>query len=468
MRRVWAFVFALVGCTKPNPRSCLDGVCDDPRFPFCDVNGDIGGSPGTCIEGRCEPNVIAGCQDDDLVQCNANGTNFDTTRCDFGCQGTGADASCNLCEPNSTFCDGSTLSHCGPDGRVGATETCLGTCVATPGARCTHIVPRYLPNVCDAVAAQAELTISNSATFDTDLDANCNGGVILQAGAPNICVVRYGRIQLLADVELKVMGTRALALVSDEETHIAGYLDLSADADRNGPGGGTSFSGGEATEPCGGVGGAGFATRGGHGGSSTANGGANNGGAMTADPATLPVLTGGPRMGNEQVTAGYGGGAATIAACRGVVRVTGEVNAGGGGAFSFISGFGGGAGGNVVFQGMRIVLTGKLFANGGGGGAGPINGEGGAGFEGSRDAANGNGGVPVAGGAKGGRGGNGTRLPDDGSKMPNGAGCANGGGGGGGGSVGFLQTYTPVGVDPEVTPSVASPMPRPNANIPTQ
>ncbi len=82
----WTLVAVLLaGCTKPNPLSCLDGTCDDPRYPFCDVNGDIAGEPNTCIEGQCEPNAIAGCQDDDLVTCNANGTNFETSECEFGC-----------------------------------------------------------------------------------------------------------------------------------------------------------------------------------------------------------------------------------------------------------------------------------------------------------------------------------------------------------------------------------------------
>jgi hypothetical protein len=466
---VWAFVLA-VGCTKPNPRSCADGVCDDPRFPFCDVNGDIAGSPDTCIEGQCEPNQIAGCQDDDVVTCNANGTNFETASCDFGCQGDGATASCNLCEPNTATCDGDNIKHCGADGRVESVETCSGTCAADPVARCTNIAARYLPNVCDELAAEPVLHISNSATFDTNLDSNCNGGILSQPGAAALCVVRYGAIQLEAGVELTVVGARALALVADSEATIAGYLDLSAGPGTNGPGGGSTYSGGRATELCGGLGGAGFATRGANGGSSTANGGSNNGGPVAADPGILSVLIGGPQSGEpSDMVYGGGGGAATIVACRGAVNVSGEVNAGGGGGISFFAGFGGGAGGYVVFQGMRVNLTGKLFANGGGGGAGSFGGESNAGTEGKRDLTNDNFGFSTNGGANGGRGGVGALPPNVGLKMPAGTGCGagGGGGGGGGGSIGFFQTYTPVGVDPIVTPSMASPIPRPNANVAT-
>lgn len=469
----WAAVLILTACTKPNPRSCEDGVCDDPRWPFCDENGDIAGSPLTCIEGQCQPSAIVGCQNDDLVTCNANGTNFETTNCEFGCQGTDASASCNLCEPSTSSCNGNAIEHCGVDGRVATTEQCLGECVEDPDPRCTHIVPRYLPNACDAPAAEAELVFTNTATFDTDLDSNCNGGVILQAGAANICVVRYGRIRIPAGVDITVVGGRALALVSDTETTIEGFLDLSAGPGRNGPGGGTIRSGGFITESCGGYGGAGFATRGGHGGNSTTNGGSNNGGAAMADPATLPVLIGGPQSrenGTGSTVYGGGGGAATLVACRGIVSVPGEISAGGGGGSVNPSGYGGGAGGYMVFQGMRIELVGKLFANGGGGGSGtsPSNGGFNSGGAGKRDVMNENGGISGFGGANGGRGGNAVGVPFPGEKMPNGAGCLNlNSGGGGGGSVGFLQTYTPVGVDPAVAPVAASPMPRPNANIAT-
>lgn len=468
----WSLVLVLVAaCTKPNPLSCLDGTCDDPRYPFCDVNGDIAGEPNTCIEGQCEPNAIAGCQGDDLVTCNANGTNFETSECEFGCQGTDANASCNLCTPNASTCDGDTIRHCGADGRIASIEACGGTCVADPEARCTHIVPRYLPNVCDERAGAAELTFTNSATFDTDLDSNCNGGVILQAGAANICVVRYGRIVVQSGVDVTVVGGRALALVSDTDTTIAGFLDLSAGPDRNGPGGGTLRSGGFITEPCGGFGGAGFATRGGHGGNSTADGGSNNGGPQMSDPATLPVLIGGPQSHDVGTTfKGGGGGAATIVSCEGKVSIPGEISAGGGGGTSVLSGSGGGAGGYVVLQGMRIEVTGKLFANGGGGGSGtsPANGGHNPGTTGRRDLVNENGGPSGNGGAHGGRGGVANLLPAAGLRMPNGAGCVDlNSGGGGGGSVGFFQTYTPVGVDPVMTPTMASPTPRPNANIPT-
>lgn len=445
--RAWTMALVLwSGCTKPNPLSCHDGTCDDPRFPFCDVNGDIAGEPNTCIEGQCEPNVVAGCQGDDLVTCNANGTNFETEDCELGCQGIDATASCNLCEPNKASCDGDSISFCGADGRVASTEECAGTCVEDPDARCSHIIPRYLENVCD-VAATTSLTIMNSASFDTDLDANCNGGIFLQGGGPAICVVRYATILLADGVDLRVVGGRALALVADVQVEIAGYLNLSAGDGFNGPGGGTVFSGvtGNSCVGCG-LGGAGFASAGGDGGNLTTDGGASNGGVATGDPASLPVLVGGTQSGvSAQLTAGEilggGGGAATIIACRGSISVTGEINAGGGGGklgLALIGGAGGGAGGYVVLQGFAIQVTGKLFANGGGGGGGkPFDGIAMRGSDGIRGLTSAPGGF-TTGGARGGSGGTGTSIPGDGQRQNAGGGTA---AGGGAASASFRRTH---------------------------
>jgi hypothetical protein len=36
----------LAGCTKDNPRACGPGdPCTDPAFPFCDIDGVVGGLP---------------------------------------------------------------------------------------------------------------------------------------------------------------------------------------------------------------------------------------------------------------------------------------------------------------------------------------------------------------------------------------------------------------------------------------
>ena len=349
-----------------------------------------------------------------------------------------------------------------------------------------YLEPRYLPDVCDVAATIPEFSVTNFGNFDTSLNNNCTGGVVAQDNGPEICVVRYGSIHVEVAGGLTVSGSRALALVADSTISVDGILDVAAKADISGPGGGTLTSGGKVSAN--GGGGAGFATAGGAGGGATADGGGGLGGAASIDPALLTVLLGGTEPVSQPgsfmaPTVGGGGGAVTLIACRGQVSVSGTIDAGGGGGAggkrgfnlnpdnAYFGGAGGGAGGNVVLQGMSVVVTGQVFANGGGGGSGMI---------------------PVAGqpGTPGNPGRNGTRSATDaaaGGAAPGVAGAGGAGGreavapgrglhpsattglpGGGGGSMGFFQTYTPAGVSPTLTPTAASPAFRANKVVGTR
>lgn len=106
------------------------------------------------------------------------------------------------------------------------------------------IEPRYVPDVCLAPAVDDAFVVSNSATFDPNLDSNCNGGLIQQPGAPEICVVHYRTIRVDPSVTLTIVGKpdgtpgRSIALVADGDVLIHGTLDVSAHGASNGPGGG--------------------------------------------------------------------------------------------------------------------------------------------------------------------------------------------------------------------------------------
>lgn len=126
--KLWALVFWIaVGCTKPNPRSCLDGTCTDPAFPFCDVDGSLEGTPGTCITVSCSPMEFAGCRGDEAIVCNSVGSNFDLVRCPFGC--SEASAGCNGCDDNiqcdeaTPVCDAGACRVCGLDAEC-ASKVC--------------------------------------------------------------------------------------------------------------------------------------------------------------------------------------------------------------------------------------------------------------------------------------------------------------------------------------------------------
>jgi hypothetical protein len=431
-----ATVAALIAAcgTKRNEERCLEGLCSDPDLPFCDVDGTIGGEPNACIAVDCTPGEVASCRDDRALTCNTAGTNYDLVDCPYGCDAGG----CKPC--NSTECE-------------------------------KHIIPRYLPSVCDELWPGDPVTISADASIDTTNSLNCSD-VVAQAGGVDICVLRYSTLTIATNKVLTVVGSRAVALVADRDLKVDGILDVSANATTSGPGGGVVKSG-ACVGMVGGGGGAGYRTTGGSGGGSA---GAGNGGTVAANPPTVVDLRGGTNAIATNCLPGGGGGALTLVSCRGTVSVSGLIDAGGGGGegnFKDVlpdaptrqSG-GGGSGGTVVLQGMSIDATGQFYANGGGGGGikfstcVPSCQFGGRGADGLRStgAAAGGSGTGV-----GGRGGSGTTTPTNGQAVS--AGSEDGSGGGG--SAGFFVSYTPNGITPVISPLAASPPFLPNGTIPT-
>lgn len=418
-RMRFVLMVALVaGCsTKPNPKSCLDNHCSDPELPFCDVDGSIGGEPNTCIAVECTPNEFEGCRGDRALTCNATGDSYDLVQCEFGCGETG----CNACD----------------------TADCE-----------KRIIPRYLPTICETLAAQPELKISTDRTLNTSTDLECTS-VVAQPSGPEICVLHYNSITLERNRTYTVTGTRAVALVADYALVIDGLVDISATGGTNGPGGGLVKSG--SGEQSAGGGGAGARDAGGSGGT-TAVGGAGNGGATGANPASLVELFGGTQATRTiHSPPGGGGGAATLISCRGEVSVPGTIDAGGGGgggaAFTPMGiryAGGGGSGGTVVLQGMSITVTGEIYANGGGGGSGSAPG-GQSGQDGRRSTSRAVGGSALN--PNDGAGGlGGTALPPT-----SGGASVDGFPGAGGGSAGFILTYTPEFVFPNLMPFAVSP-----------
>jgi hypothetical protein len=439
-------------------------VCSDPNFPFCDKDGLIEGEPNTCISVTCKPGDLGACDGSDALVCNAAGSSYDLNECLTGCAESVV-GGCNGCTPNSAQCNGSALERCGSDGTQLPSETCGGDCIADGTPHCEQLEPVYLGNVCDTPATGAARTFNDPEMFDVDNDANCSA-TIPQAGGPTICVVRAPTIDITTTAVLSVISSanqaggsngRAIAFVADDSLTVDGTLDASANLFANGPGGGFTISGAAHIGGVGG-GGAGFHTAGGNGNGTT------NGGVAEQDPARSPVIVGGPAA----ASGGGGGGAVLLVACRGTVSVTGTVSLGGGGGLGGgashlvpYGGQGGGAGGYLVVQGLRVGVTGNVFANGGAGASGGSLTAikfGSAGQTGQASTTAALGGASVDTSGVGGNGGVGTTAPGNGL-----GGASNTGDGGGGGSVGFLQTYTPTGVDATVTPKASSPAFQANA-----
>src|SRR5262245_50606621 len=125
-------------CTEErNPRYCGDGICIDPAYPFCDVDGTFGDLHPQCVAVDCAPGAFAACRGDDELRCNATGTNYDVTRCELGCDPSGG---CRLCEAGQTACTNGKMSTCDAAGNVIASEPCpLGCFEDQP--RCREIDP---------------------------------------------------------------------------------------------------------------------------------------------------------------------------------------------------------------------------------------------------------------------------------------------------------------------------------------
>ena len=104
----------MLGCTRPNPRSCSDGLCTDQRYPFCDVDGSLEGTPQTCISVSCNPGEFAACRGDLAITCNSTGNDYDLITCELGCDPTNGCRSCasnDQCANPTPVCD-STSSTC--------------------------------------------------------------------------------------------------------------------------------------------------------------------------------------------------------------------------------------------------------------------------------------------------------------------------------------------------------------------
>ena len=125
----------LAACTVPNPKSCADGSCTDPRYPFCDVDGAIAGSPLTCIAVTCDPGQFATCRGDTAITCNAAGSDFDLVSCPLGCASSGCRtcASDAQCGNPSPVCDADsgTCRACRVDDECASLVCNGGSCLAS-------------------------------------------------------------------------------------------------------------------------------------------------------------------------------------------------------------------------------------------------------------------------------------------------------------------------------------------------
>ncbi|MCW5806443.1 MAG: hypothetical protein KIT31_29030 [Deltaproteobacteria bacterium] len=375
----------LVGCygTEPNPVAfCdLDSACIDPRFPYCDIDGTIGGAPGRCMAVDCTPMVFEVCTGDVALVCNATGDSYDRTPCAGGCNAT--DGCRSFCVAGmAQSCTNDTLVTCNAEGTATVAETCALGC-ASDSPRCLTFDPSNgLRAALDTAAAEPPITLLSGTQIDTsagtvnDVMGNpvpLTSMRIQQADGSEIFALVGERFTIH---NTNVTGASAVAFVADGPIEIRGLVTARAAMGVGGPGAG-ACSGGDQDQFMGavcptlvstGAGGGGNAEAGGHGGSRSLNAG--------APLTTFTPLRGGCRGGHQrdplnQIVAfgGGGGGAVQLVSATKVGFVdTGQIDVGGGGGRSTA---GGGAGGLIIIEAPTVSFGGLgtgVFANGGSGG----------------------------------------------------------------------------------------------------
>lgn len=379
--KFWAAVVAVVllGCTKPNPQSCLDGSCTDPAFPFCDVNGELEGIPGTCIAVACTKDELAGCRDDRELRCNALGTNYEVIDCPLGCvEGTG----CRLCEPGQTACTNGTLATCDSNGNVVTSQACELGCAAE-GPSCARIAPsNNLGRLQDLVVDPPKLVLV-SAVFNAD-DGSVTSGAqpvtvptaLVPRAFPNPAI----RVWIVDAIDIDGASFMSAALPSELGPAVAivarGAINLRGQITVHPRAGGVqdgcvaatpgeTFENGADRRASGG-GGGGNGTAGGRGGiASTSTVG--SGGGVSGTNALVP-LRGGCVGGNAGGPSANGGGALQLSTS-GLITIEGRVDVTGrvGETGDDIEVGGGGAGGSLLLEaaGITLAATSVIDAAGG-------------------------------------------------------------------------------------------------------
>ncbi|HEY1817852.1 MAG TPA: hypothetical protein VGG74_36170 [Kofleriaceae bacterium] len=292
-------------------------------------------------------------------------------------------------------------------------------------------------NVCFAQPLDGMIHFAAMTSINTDSSPMC-GTVMV---GPDACILSAGTITLDSTATVTATGSRALVLVGGTTVSIAGTLDAGSYA--NGPAGaaadpGTCVPAADATGAGGGAGGS-FGSVGGNGG----NDSGGTGGANAASYASLSLRGGcpgssgaGPGAGNG----GHGGGAIWILAGT-AIDVGGSIFApgagGDNGGLGPSGGCGGGAGGLVGLDAPTVKITGQVDANGGGGAGGGGNVNEGADGGDSMSAIFAAAGTPGSpdGGGPGGSGSVGMTIGQPGAQAT----TSNGGGGGGGGGAGYVK-----------------------------
>ncbi len=378
--------------TKANPAAtCADGTCSDPVFPFCDVDGAVGGTANACIAVTCTVGEVAECRGSAALTCSVGGTSFDEIPCDHGCAPT---VGCKACDAGQTVCANGAVSVCDGSGNVASTACALGCFMDQP--RCTDIDPSNgLAMYLDMVTNPPDVHIDSTGTVNSD-----TGELVLTPSQATLMIpsfiappsnggpaIRVYVVRDLVDDTLYLAGSLPVAILASGDITINAPIDSHA-GNSVACAGGPGHDAGENPDFSAASGGGGNATSGGAGGGITGDatiaGGAGGAIAGTSD---LQPLVGGCDAGSILVFAdsslhypGSPGGGGLQLSSRTRITVNARIDASGGAGYvtgdqitadtSSLVVSGGGAGGNVLLEAPLIDLNAgaNLDARGGSGG----------------------------------------------------------------------------------------------------
>lgn len=401
MNYLWAAALAcaLLGCEASNPRSCADGSCTDPAYPFCDADGQLEGNEKVCIAVDCTPGEFRACRGDAAITCNAAGGDYDLVQCEKGCDD--ASGGCRLCEPNQTACTNGKVATCDSAGRAAVRETCALGCFEDE-PRCREIVPSNglanlldTPNPPDLNLGEATID-STTGTIMTADGPLLVPSTLVDGGTIRVFVANkltLGDVTLTSSADPRAATGPAVAFLARGPIVVEGRVQVlgaaggvTSDACRGGVG---YLREDHAQVPAYvqsiGSGGGGHATPGGRGGNygtMSFRGGVGGG---TAGAESLVPLRGGCASGGVDFEAdivtlpvGSPGGGALQLTSRVRIDVKGVVDARGAQGTEQTDGreastfYGGGAGGGILLEAPAIEMHSgsRLIAKGGGGASG--------------------------------------------------------------------------------------------------
>ncbi|MEP6865223.1 MAG: hypothetical protein ABJE66_31685, partial [Deltaproteobacteria bacterium] len=208
----------------------MQGTCIDPNYPYCDLDGSVGGTPGACIAVTCTAGEFGKCNGATALTCNQFGTGYDQVDCAHGCDDA---TGCKLCEANQTACSNGAVGTCDANGNQTSVTQCpLGCFEDQP--RCRDIDPsNHLSTYLDMTTSVQDVVLDH-VTINTDDGTIRDSHSALISGPPTYVVpqpaggspIRLYVANKLTLGDITVSGTNSIAFLASGDVDVTGPVHL--------------------------------------------------------------------------------------------------------------------------------------------------------------------------------------------------------------------------------------------------